>query len=134
MSNNFTLLLASRLYKLRRQADLKQNETATKLGLIQQSYSKLERGDLNFTDEIIDKICNLFNVKLEQFINVDNGSYSNSVLNSANSIYHNNSNKVIEDLISALNTQQQQAYEEKKELLTLLKQERELIQKLMKQV
>jgi transcriptional regulator with XRE-family HTH domain len=61
MENNLDLIFASRLYKLRRNAELKQPAVAKGLNESQQAYSKLERGVTHFSDEIVDAICSFFN-------------------------------------------------------------------------
>jgi DNA-binding XRE family transcriptional regulator len=42
----------NKLKFLRMQSGKQQNELAKHLGITQQAYSKLEKGDLNFTDNI----------------------------------------------------------------------------------
>lgn len=89
MENNLNIIYAQKLYKLRRDANLKQPIVALALGKGQQAYSKLERGVTDFSDEIVDSICNFFKISLDEF--TQNTDKINCV-NSPNSANANNSN------------------------------------------
>ena len=69
MEKNLNLIYASRLYKLRRDANLKQPIVAMAIGKGQQAYSKLERGETDFSDEVVDSICNYFKNRLSLWLN-----------------------------------------------------------------
>lgn len=57
-----------KLRKLRLEMDYPQKLMAEKLGLkTQQIYSKLERGEKHFSDNIIYSICHLFNMTYSEF-------------------------------------------------------------------
>lgn len=45
-----------------------QKDIAVKFGMKQQNYSKLENGETNFSDKILDKICDEFNITRTEFI------------------------------------------------------------------
>lgn len=93
---------AQRLRGLRLGRDLKQKQAADLIGLdSQQTYSKLENGQLSFTDELIQKICTAFEIKPEEFTSTGSNV---SINNSPNSPYNSNSpNSFIND-ISLINT------------------------------
>ncbi len=93
---------AQRLRGLRLSKDYKQELMADKLGFnSQQQYSKLENGQMNFSDEIIQKICKEFEISFDdftmsgQFVNFSNSPNSNSY----NSI--NNDLALIKELLDA---------------------------------
>lgn len=93
---------AQRLRGLRLGRDLKQKQAADLIGLdSQQTYSKLENGQLSFTDELIQKICTAFEIKPGEFTNTGSNV---SINNSPNSPTNNYSpNSPIND-ISLINT------------------------------
>ncbi len=63
-------IYAQKLRSLRLQKDYLQKNLAKLLGLeSQQDYSKLERGEKHFTEKIIEKICIVFKIELNDFIN-----------------------------------------------------------------
>jgi transcriptional regulator with XRE-family HTH domain len=65
-------MCAIELKSLRKKNKLSQDKMFEDLGLeSQQQYSDLENGKKHFTDSIILKICNLFNISLLNFINVN---------------------------------------------------------------
>jgi transcriptional regulator with XRE-family HTH domain len=78
MKENTNLLYATKLYKLRRDADIKQPQLAEFLGVSQQAYSKLERGETNFSDDVIDAICHYFKISVSEFVHATDKSKSSS--------------------------------------------------------
>lgn len=65
-------LYAKKLRSLRLQNDYQQKALAELIGLkSQQDYSKLENGKKHFTEKIISKICEVFNVDVEVFKNTN---------------------------------------------------------------
>lgn len=65
-------MCAIELKSLRKNNKLSQDKMFEHLGLeSQQQYSDLENGKKHFTDSIILKICNLFNISILNFINVN---------------------------------------------------------------
>ncbi|MBS1651128.1 MAG: helix-turn-helix transcriptional regulator, partial [Bacteroidetes bacterium] len=72
----------------------KQEQVSEILGLSsQQEYSKLENGKINFTDDIIFRICKAFSISPEEFMN---GNLSTHILNSPNSFNHSQNNTINE--------------------------------------
>lgn len=66
------LKFARQLRTLRLINDIKQEQAAKLLGLgSQQIYSKLEKGLMPFSDEIIKTICLKFNITVDQFVNFE---------------------------------------------------------------
>lgn len=68
MEDHLNMFLSSKLYMLRRQANIKQSELAGKLKISQQAYSKLETGVTRFTDHTIDTLCECFHISREEFL------------------------------------------------------------------
>lgn len=65
-TNNKTY--GKKLRKLRLEMDYPQKLMAEKLGLkTQQIYSKLERGEKHFSDQIVYSVCHLFNMTYSEF-------------------------------------------------------------------
>lgn len=67
MSSSISLSHAKKLRFLRKLHDKKQTDLAQLLGLTQQAYSKLENGDVSFTDETIEKIADYFKITPAEF-------------------------------------------------------------------
>ena len=119
----FNLLLASRLYNLRRQSNLKQPELAERLHISQQAYSKLERGTTQFSDEVIDTISRFFNIPVKEFTNFNDKVHCNNSPNSANINSHINSTKFFEEVASSIIKEMEHNREERKILLNFIKNE-----------
>lgn len=73
MENYINLYLGENLKTLRENTNnMKQSEVAVLFGVTQQYYSKIECGKINFTDEILNSICSVFNITPNDFINYRN--------------------------------------------------------------
>lgn len=66
------LLLSNKLHKMRVSREIKQEVIAKELGISQQAYSQLERGLVNFTPQLVNKICHFFNIPVMEFLNFGN--------------------------------------------------------------
>lgn len=49
-----------------------QKDIAIRFGMKQQNYSKLENGEINFSDKILNKISEVFNITILEFISFEN--------------------------------------------------------------
>lgn len=100
--NEVNMLLASRLRQLRKEKDIKQEVMAQHLGISQQAYSMLEKGQRNFSSEIITKICSIFNIPVVEFFNFGT---QQKIINSANSnstySYVNNDTQIVQELLKS---------------------------------
>lgn len=67
--NDFNTILANTLKDLRITKHAKQEVLAQELGISQQAYSKLEAGKVNFTPNMINKLCAYFNSTVAEFLN-----------------------------------------------------------------
>lgn len=116
MEKNLNMLHAEKLYKLRRDSNLKQAIVANAIGKSQQSYSKLERGDVDFSDETIDAICKFFDLSLEDFLNLDTTlNYKESAVKYPNKLVKNtNNNNSTTILLQALLDELKSMREERK--------------------
>ncbi len=85
MKDHLNKCLASKLYSLRRQANMKQSELAEKLHISQQAYSKLEAGVTRFNGHIIDTLCDCFHITPEEFLDENAG---NAVRDSRSLVEH----------------------------------------------
>lgn len=54
--------MKERLKQIREQAGVSQTELARRVGVTRSTVSKLESGDINFTEQMIKSICREFNV------------------------------------------------------------------------
>lgn len=73
MGNYINEYLGENLKNLRENSNnIKQSEVAVLFGVTQQYYSKIECGKINFTDEILNNICNVFNITPNDFLNYRN--------------------------------------------------------------
>ncbi|GAB4457011.1 MAG: hypothetical protein OHK0036_20690 [Bacteroidia bacterium] len=100
--NEVNMLLASRVRQLRKEKDIKQEVMAQKLGITQQAYSQLEKGQRNFNTELITKLCAIFNVPVVEFFNFGT---QQKIINSANGnstySYVNNDSQIINELLKS---------------------------------
>lgn len=115
-NHNTNIDFAKRLHLLRRVNDKKQTDIADFLSITQQAYSKLERGEVAFSDEIIDKICVFFDIPVNEFINTDDRI---NCVNSPNSNNYNNQNSlnntsINDQLLNLLIEEIKQTREERK--------------------
>jgi transcriptional regulator with XRE-family HTH domain len=70
MENYINEYLGENLKTLRESNNnMKQSEVAVLFGVTQQYYSKIECGKINFTNEILNNICSVFNITPNDFIN-----------------------------------------------------------------
>lgn len=67
MGAEITIGHAKKLRFLRKINDKKQIEVATAVQMSQQAYSKLENGETNFSDEVIEKISAFFKITPAEF-------------------------------------------------------------------
>lgn len=73
MENYINEYLGENLKTLRESNNnMKQSEVAVLFGVTQQYYSKIECGKINFTNEILNNICSVFNIAPNDFINYRN--------------------------------------------------------------
>lgn len=100
MEQDIRVQQAMKLRFYRRLRDIKQTDVAEALGITQQAYSQLEKGQTYFSDEIVDSISKFFDITPAQFEepqqNVTVASYNNRNYNSNNSI----DEKLIDTLIT----------------------------------
>ena len=68
---------ANRLYELRKKNNLSQEEVADKLGISRQSVSKWERAESSPDTDNLIELAKLYNVSLDELLNVDNSSKYN---------------------------------------------------------
>lgn len=69
MGNYVNKHLGENLKDLREKNCMKQSEASVLFGMIQQNYSKLECGKKIFSDDILNSICNVFNITPNEFLN-----------------------------------------------------------------
>ena len=67
-------MLNERLKYLRKHAELTQTDVADKLGLLQNSYSRYERGERLPDFETLQKLANFFDVSVDYLIGNDTGN------------------------------------------------------------
>lgn len=74
MVNSIDIFYAKKLRSLRLSKDIKQLEAARLLGLKdQQSYSKIENGQVGFSDDLIISICKAFSMSPAYFtVSIEN--------------------------------------------------------------
>lgn len=72
MNVNITKKISQNIKKYRLLNKMTQEALAEKLDLDTQYYAQLERGERNFTIEKIVKICSIFNIGIENIIEINN--------------------------------------------------------------
>lgn len=84
-----------KLKYLRVKENKTQDEIASKIGMKQQNYSKLEKGELHFSDKIIYKICEVFQFKKpDDFLEMRLPSAS-PLITSNDNLYKNLSDQIL---------------------------------------
>jgi transcriptional regulator with XRE-family HTH domain len=131
MDKNTDVIYAHKLHFLRRSANIKQPEIAEVLNISQQAYSKLERGETHFSDEIIDAICDYFKITAPEFMQT---SESINCVNSPNSGNNNNSvhspyNALSAEIMTAFLAELKSSREERKFFMQSIERMVELIKK-----
>ncbi len=119
------IIYAQKLRGLRLGRNLKQTVLCTKIGISsQQEYSKLENGKMHFTDEILEKISQAFEMTVEEFMMPQgNANISNSP-NANNNSPHGSVNH-----ISLIET----VLKSKDETIIMQKQHIQLLEKILKE-
>ncbi len=84
MKNFINSYLGQKLKVLRENSNRKQKDLALILSTTQQSYSKIENGKTNFSDALITKICDTFQITPIEFISSQNILSKNITLISSN--------------------------------------------------
>lgn len=126
MVSPIDLIYAQRLKALRIKKGLHQKEATNLLGFnTQQQYSELEQGHKQFTDDLIQLICEKFEIKKEEFVSGDSNyfnesPYANSQNGTNNSI---NDKVVVEKLLHA----KDETIKSKDELLEKYRKENETL-------
>lgn len=88
-------MIGTKLARLRKQKGLSQDEVATRLQVSQPAYHKWESGLSKPTNENILKICEVFEIDVEELLQDDTSTFTgntisdSTVLNSSNSIISN---------------------------------------------
>jgi transcriptional regulator with XRE-family HTH domain len=116
------IIYAQRLRALRLEKDIKQIEAANLIGIKdQQTYSKLENGQLPFSDEIIKNICKSFYISPKAFTRGD----QNKNLNKDENVKFNSSNPTENDksIIQQLIKSKEEIIAAKENLIAILKGE-----------
>jgi transcriptional regulator with XRE-family HTH domain len=116
------IMYARRLRALRLEKDIKQIEAANLIGIKnQQTYSKLENGQLPFSDEIIKNICKSFSISREAFTTGD----QNKNLNKDENVKFNSSNPTEngKSIIQQLIKSKEEIIAAKENLIAILKGE-----------
>ncbi|TAE75744.1 MAG: XRE family transcriptional regulator [Bacteroidetes bacterium] len=130
--------LANRIRKIRELANIKQTYMADKLGISQQQYSALEKGDVKITTEKLQKIANLLNVTPEKitefdeqklFGNIESSSFYDSSVANINHINENHSREIKEIYENRIIEIHKMYREQITELHTIYKEIIEKIQK-----
>jgi transcriptional regulator with XRE-family HTH domain len=119
---------AQKLRALRINKNVKQEDAYLMLNLnSQQEYSKLENGKKSFTDELIEKISEAFNVSADEFISpIQNTNISNS----PNSFNHSQNNIVNDsDFVGKLLKSKDETISSQNETIKQLKEMVELLKR-----
>ncbi|MES2134250.1 MAG: helix-turn-helix transcriptional regulator [Bacteroidota bacterium] len=120
MENNLNKLLASKLYALRRNANLKQSDLAERLCISQQAYSKLETGVTKFNDHIVDILCGIFNISRKEFLNCETEKNNRDDKLCLSGVEGNGDEKITEDLSLLIKDEIAMIREERKMLIEFI--------------
>lgn len=71
MSKSINTIYGKKLIYLRTCLLIKQEEMALKFGISQQGYGHLEKGKTNFNVKKIEKICEIFNISMQEFLTLE---------------------------------------------------------------
>ncbi len=115
---NPDILYAQKLRALRIVKGYKQEVIAKKLNMSQQVYSKLEFGKKPFTDNLIQGICDLFEISPEEFTSTT--GFMNIQSNSPHAYGYANNVNALESLMSNFLQEIQQSREERKAFIQVI--------------
>ena len=82
--------LNEKIRKLREIHQWTQEEMAEKATLSKNGYANIERGESVPNIESIEKIANVFGIKVEELMNTDENNFIISIVNGYNGDYHTN--------------------------------------------
>lgn len=71
MAESLNSIYGKKLVHLRTILLIKQEDMATKFNITQQAYGQMEKGKTNFTVKKIEKICEIFNITVQDFITLE---------------------------------------------------------------
>ena len=71
-----TLRIANKLYELRKQNKMSQEELAEKLGVSRQAVSKWERAEASPTTDSLILLAQLYNISLDELLEINTDTYS----------------------------------------------------------
>lgn len=71
MGESLNSIYGKKLIHLRTILLIKQEEMAAKFNITQQAYGQMEKGKTNFTVKKIEKICEIFNITVQDFITLE---------------------------------------------------------------
>ncbi len=66
------MTIGTRIRQLRDAKNIKQDEMAKKLNMSQSNYSRIETNEIKATEEVIEKVAEIFGLEKEQLIDPDN--------------------------------------------------------------
>lgn len=131
--------LANRIKKIRELANIKQTYMADKLGISQQQYSALEKGEVKITTEKLQKIATLLNITPEKitefdeqklFGNIESSNFHDSSVGNVINHINENHSKEIKEIYENRIIEIHKLYKEQiAELHTLYKEQIEKIRK-----
>ena len=73
-----TLRIANKLYELRKQNKMSQEELAEKLGVSRQAVSKWERAEASPTTDSLILLAQLYNISLDELLEINTDTYSDN--------------------------------------------------------
>ena len=79
-----------RLRYLRLHQELSQGEVASRLNIVQTTYSRYERGQREPDFATLKKIANFFNVSIDYLLDNDDAPYANDMVDFENFVRHGN--------------------------------------------
>jgi transcriptional regulator with XRE-family HTH domain len=90
--------ICKKIRNIRKLNDYSQEYISYELGLSQSQYSRRENGTINFSIIEIEKLCKLFNIKIEVLVSEDNFD-ALQIIEKMILVDGQNKNKIIVDLI-----------------------------------
>ena len=113
--------IGHQLEKIRKLKNLTQENVARELGLTAQAYGKIERNEVDISQEKLEKLAKLFNISLEDLMQFDEKVYFNNSTNNGMIVAINSSMTINVELLKTLQEQLLQKDKQIEHLMNLLK-------------
>jgi len=122
-------MIGTKLARLRKKKGMSQDEVAARLNVSQPAYHKWETGLSRPTDEHILRICELFEIEVEELLHDELSSFNNNTI--SDSTVLNSSNSIISNINMHSPELMQQVLKNQEQITEILNSQNKLIEALI---